>query len=122
MSNLALQATRARIKVLEMIHCAGTSHIGSNYSCIDLLTVLFGKVNLDSELKEDRDRIIFSKGWAAAAAYYFLSEKGIIPKEDLLKFGQEPYLGLVEPTVRGIEAAGGAMGHGLPIAVGMALG
>lgn len=118
-------ATRVRRAVLGMIHAAKASHIGSCLSCIDLLTVLYTKVaNLDKELKEDRDRIIFSKGWAAAAAYVFLAEKGIIPKEDLKTYCQpgSPYIGLVERSVRGIEASTGSMGHGLPIGLGMALG
>jgi len=55
--------------------------------------------------------------------YYFLAEKGIIPKEDLETYCQEgsKYIGLVEPCVRGIEAAGGSMGFGLPFGVGFAL-
>lgn len=119
-------ATAARKKVLEMIYMAQTSHIGSNLSCIDILTVLFTSIvkNLDKDLKENRDRVIVSKGWAAASMYYFLSENGIIPKDHLETYCQpgSKYIGLAEPYVRGIEAAGGAMGHGLPMAVGMALG
>ncbi len=117
-------ANNARKKVLEMVHLAGTSHIGSNFSCMDVLAVLFSKLNLDKDLKDDRDRFILSKGWAAAALYYFLSEKGVIPKDDLKTYCQpgSKYIGLAEPDVRGVEVAGGAMGHGLPMAVGMALG
>lgn len=117
-------ANNARKKVLEMVHLAGTSHIGSNFSCIDIMAVLFQKLNLDKNLKDDRDRFILSKGWAAAALYYFLSEKGVIPKKDLKTYCQpgSKYIGLAEPDVRGVEVAGGAMGHGLPIALGMALG
>lgn len=116
-------ATDARKKVLEMIHKAGTSHIGSNFSCIDILAVLFSKLNIDAELKSDRDRFVLSKGWVAASLYYFLSEKGVIPKEDLEAYciGDSKYIGLSETDVRGVEVAGGAMGHGLPIALGMAL-
>jgi len=116
-------ANDARRKVLEMVHLGQTSHIGSNFSAIDIMAVLFEKLNLDKDLKPDRDRFVLSKGWVASALYYFLSEKGIIPKEDLEEFGKEgsKYIGLAEPDVRGVEVAGGAMGHGLPIAVGMAI-
>lgn len=107
-------AQEARIKVLSMIHQAGTSHIGSNFSCIDFATVLY-------EQASKQDQIVWSKGWAAATIYYFLAKQGKIPKEDLDKFPQAPYLGLAEPYVPGVFAAGGAAGHGLPIAVGMAL-
>ena len=116
-------ATDARKKVLEMIHLGQTSHVGSNFSCLDILAVLFSKLNIDKDLAPGRDRFLLSKGWAAASLYYFLAQKGIIPKEDLAEFGKEgsKYIGLSEPEVRGVEVAGGAMGHGLPIAVGMAM-
>jgi len=116
-------AAEARKVVLRLIYQAQTSHIGSNFSAIDILAVLYNIANIDKDLKEDRDRIVVSKGWVAASVYYFLAEKGIIPKEDLETYCKEgsKYIGLVEPYVRGIEAAGGSMGFGLPFGVGFAL-
>lgn len=110
-------AREARLNILKMVHKAQTSHIGSNFSCVDFATVLHENADLN------KDRIIWSKGWAAAAAYYFLAKKGIIPKEDLETFciGDSKYIGLVEPTVKGIDFAGGSMGMGLPAGVGFAL-
>lgn len=113
------KARQCRLKVLEMIHKAGTSHIASNFSVIDIATVLYE--NLKPE-----DKVVWSKGWVAATIYYFLAQQGIIPKEDLEIFGKEingeiKYLGLVETTTPGIHANAGSMGHGLPIATGMAL-
>lgn len=119
-------AIDARKTVLGMIYKAQTSHIGSNLSCIDILAVLYMGVvqNLEKDLRQDRDRVILSKGWAAASLYYFLAEKGVIPREDLETYCMpgSKYIGLAEPVVRGVEAAGGAMGHGLPMGTGMALG
>ena len=94
MPDLEQKAAQARKKVLEMIYKAESCHIGSNFSCIDLLTVLFYKF-----LDINKDEILFSKGWVAASAYYFLAEKGVIPKEDLDTFYQpgSKYIGLVEP-------------------------
>ena len=116
-------ALEARKTALRLIYQAQVSHIGSNFSCIDILTVLYSIANVDKDLKEDRDRIVISKGWVAAAIYALLAEKGIIPKEDLETYckGGSKYIGLVEPYVRGIEAAGGSMGFGLPFGVGFAL-
>jgi len=110
-------ANDARITVLGMIHRAGTSHIASNFSVIDLTTVLYEQVDLA------KDRIIWSKGWAAATAYYFLARKGVIPKSDLDTYCQpnSAYIGLTEPTIKGIDFAGGSMGMGLPAGVGFAL-
>lgn len=117
------EALKARLKVLEMIYNAQTSHIGPNFSCIDVLSVLYNIANVDKDLKEDRDRIVVSKGWVAASVYYFLAEKGIIQEKDLETYCQEgsEFIGLVEPVIRGVEAAGGSMGFGLPFSVGFAL-
>jgi len=122
-ANYKEAAQEARKAVLRLIYQAQTSHIGSNFSCIDILTVLYNIANVDKDLKEDRDRIVVSKGWVAASLYYFLAKKGIIPKEDLETYCKEgsKYIGLAEPNVRGVEAAGGSMGFGLPFGVGFAL-
>lgn len=116
-------ATKVRKTVLRLIYQAQTSHIGSNFSCIDILTVIYNIANIDKNLKDERDRIVISKGWVAAAIYTFLAEKGIISKEDLETYCSEgsKFIGLLEPSVRGIEAAGGSMGFGLPFGVGFAL-
>jgi len=115
-------ATEARKTVLRLIFQAQTSHIASNFSAIDILAVLYNIADIDKDMKEDRDRIVVSKGWVAASVYYFLVQKGIIPKEDLETYCKEgsKYIGLAEPGVRGIEAAGGSMGFGLPFGVGFA--
>lgn len=117
--NYAQIAKGARKKVLQMIFEAQSSHIGSNFSCIDILSVLFEQMNLE------QDEFIASKGWVAASVYYFLSEKGIIPKEDLERYckeGETKYIGLIEPHgVFGMKAAGGSMGMGLAFGVGFAL-
>ncbi len=113
------KANEARLKILEMIYSAGTSHIASNFSVVDVAIVLYDKL-------QKEDLVVWSKGWAAATIYYFLAQQGIIPKADLDIFGKEingeiKYLGLVETTTPGIFANSGSMGHGLPIACGMAL-
>ncbi|MFA5386130.1 MAG: transketolase [Candidatus Paceibacterota bacterium] len=112
-----------RKTVLRLVYQGQSSHIGSNFSCIDILTVLYNIANIDKDLKEDRDRIMISKGWVAATVYALLAEKGIIPKEDLETYYKDgsKYIGLLEPTVRGIEAAGGSMGFGMPFGVGFAI-
>lgn len=106
-----------RKKVLEMIYKAQTSHIGSNFGCIDLLTVLFEKSDIN------KDKIILSKGWAAASLYYFLWRKGRIAQEELDSYCQpgSKFIGLAEPVIPEIPAAGGSMGFGLPFGVGFAL-
>jgi transketolase len=121
--NLKEEARTARKAVLDMIYLAQKSHIGSNLSCIELLTALFNKANITKDLGENEDRIIVGKGWAAASFYYFLAKKGIIDEKDLERFckeGEENYIGLLEPSVCGVHCATGSIGMGLPFGVGMA--
>lgn len=110
-------AKEARVTVLNLIYKAQTSHIGSNFSVIDLMTVLFEKADLA------KDKIILSKGWAAASLYYFLWRKGKIRKEDLDSYCLpcSKFIGLAEPIIPEIPAAGGSMTYGLPFGVGFAL-
>jgi transketolase len=108
-------ARAVRIKVLSMIHKAQTAHTASNFSVIDLAVVLYE--NLVAE-----DRVVWSKGWAAATTYVLLARRGQIPEIDLDIFPNKPYINLVEIGVNGVETTGGSMGHGLPVALGIALG
>ena len=124
-ANYKQKALETRKTVLRLIHQAQTSHIGSNFSCIDILTVLYNVANIDKDLKEDRDRIVVSKGWIAATVYTLLAEKGIIPKEDLERYcqpGEKVYMGVLEPhDIFGMEFACGSLGYSLPGAVGFTL-
>ena len=117
MNNYKETAVEARKKVLELIYAAQTSHLGSNFSCIDLCTVLFDNIDIK------KDEVVLSAGWKAAAWYFFLWKKGIISEEELnsLCCPNSPFIGLVEPQSRwGLRIAGGSMGLGFPGAVGMA--
>lgn len=76
-------ALAARRKVLDIIYKAQVSHIASNFSCIDILAVLFKEIDLE------KDKFVLSKGWAAASLYYFLWAKGIITEGELNSFCQE---------------------------------
>lgn len=76
-------ARQARIKVLELIFKAGTSHAGSNLSAIDIMAVLFEHLDLR------KDKFILSAGWKAASLYYFLWKKGVITEDELNSFCQE---------------------------------
>lgn len=116
-TNYKQKAKEARIKILQMIWKAQSSHIGSNFSCVDILTVLFEKVDFK------KDQIILSAGWKAAAFYYFLSQKGFITEEELMTYNQEGsrLIGLTEPGIPGVLFAGGSMQMGVSAAVGFAL-
>lgn len=115
-----------RARVIEMSHAAKAAHLASSLSCLDLVTVLYHSIlNIDphNPAWEDRDRFILSKGHAATALYVALAYKGFFPQDDLNTYGKAGSL-LEEhpsPKLRGVEAATGSLGHGLPIGCGMAL-
>ena len=116
-SNYAEEARLARVKILELIFRAQTSHIGSNYSCVDIFAVLFSKLDFE------KDIFLLSKGWAAATLYYFLWRCGRMTQEELDSYCQpdSKFIGLTEPVHPDIKFAGGSMGLSLPAAVGFAL-
>lgn len=120
------QATRR--SVLEMISTAKQGHIGGDFSVTDILTVLFDAVlNIDPEepLKDDRDHFILSKGHCAAALYSTLAHAGFFPASELATF-MAPLSALNghpnRNKVPGVETNTGPLGHGLPVAVGTAIG
>jgi transketolase len=116
--DLAHEAHEARRLVLEVSLAAGTCHIGSSLSLVDILTVLYGEV-----LGED-DRFLLSKGHAALGFYSVLARAGKIDPDELLagycsEGGRFP--GHPERGLPGVEITGGSLGHGLSIGVGLAL-
>lgn len=116
-----------RKKLIYMHYKANASHIGSAFSIVDLLTVLYFKIlNIDPNNPTDpeRDRFILSKGHAASAWYAILAERGFFDKKILEQYGIDNGLLPEHPdrlSIQGIEASTGSLGHGLPIGVGIAL-
>jgi len=102
-------------------------HIGPTLSLIEILRVLYDdflKFRPEEPNWPDRDRLILSKGHGCLALYSILADKGYFPEQELTTFckhdsrlGGHPERG----KLPGIEASTGALGHGLPIGVGMAL-
>jgi len=119
-------ATKIRLDALRMINRGKSSHVGGNFSMAEIMAVLYaGILNLSPETWEspDRDRLILSKGHAAAAYYATLAECGFFPKEWLDEFyiNGGRLAGHATRGVPGIEVSTGSLGHGLSIGAGMAL-
>lgn len=116
-----------RKKLLTWIEKAGAGHTGGSLSCVDLLNVLYNRVlQVDPESFGDphRDRYVQSKGHSVEALYVVLADRGFFPERDLeaLCRAGSHYVGHPTRKVNGIEMNTGALGHGLSIGVGMALG
>lgn len=114
--------------MLETAYRTGEGHVPSGISILDILYVLYDSVlRVDTKNPdwEDRDYLLVSKGHAAIGIYTVLADKGFFPMEELDTFAKfHSRLG-GHPDVNkvpGIEASTGSLGHGLPIAVGMAMG
>jgi transketolase len=102
-------------------------HIGSSMSLIEILRVLYDDILRTRPNEPDwpgRDRLILSKGHGCIALYAMLADKGFIPLETLDTFCHRDSILGGHPEadkIAGVEASTGALGHGLPIGVGMAL-
>jgi transketolase len=109
---------QARQRLLRMHYEAKVGHIGGNLSCLDALLVLHHYV------MTPEDRFVLSKGHSAGALYVTLWTLGLLDEEDLTRFhrdstrlsGHPPFQGLPE-----VQFATGSLGHGLPLAAGLAL-
>src|SRR5258708_17612253 len=126
-TNLARVASELRLRVIRMSHEAGTPHLGSALSCLDILTAAYwGVLRIDPAAPHDenRARFIISKGHAASALYATLAARGFFPTELLDGFGkfESPLAEQPSPgCAPGVELATGSLGHGLPVGIGMAL-
>lgn len=122
--NYAQFAKELRKTVLKMTYNAQSSHIGSNFSCADILSVLYNiaDLRLDATKNLTRD-IVIIKSWAAASVYASLVMKDCLPDEAIFSYGTEgtQWTTVLEPIPPYIPVGTGAMGYHLPFAVGFAL-
>ena len=121
------KAKQIRIDILKMITKANSGHTGGSLSIADLLTLLYFKeMNVDpaNPHKEDRDRLVLSKGHAAPAMYACLAEKGYFPKDELNHLRQAGHMLQGHPDMKhtpGVDMTTGSLGQGISAACGMAL-
>jgi transketolase len=123
---ISAKARSVRRHIVSMAARGKTAHVGSALSCADILAVLYFRfLNIDP-LHWDSlacDRFILSKGHAAMAWYAVLAEAAFFSPERLSAYavdgsslGEHPCHGLP-----GVKVASGSLGHGLPMAAGIAL-
>lgn len=127
-TSLAERAYRIRRNALRMGEVQGQGYIAQALGIADVLAVTYFhalRYRPDDPRWEGRDRFLLSIGHYAIALYAALIEAGIIPEEELETYGCDdsrlPMSGMAA-TTPGMEITGGSLGHGLPIAVGVALG
>lgn len=124
---LVRHAREIRISILKMISNSNSSHIGTAYSVVEILTTLYFsilRIRTNNPDWDGRDRFILSKGHGAAANYAVLAHRGFFRKQLLKGYAQAGGKLHGHSTfgkVPGIEVSTGSLGHGLPIGLGMAI-
>ena len=116
-----------RRDVLRIIKHAGAGHTGGSLSCLDILNVLYHRIlRVSPATAKDagRDRYVQSKGHCVEALFVVLADRGFFPAAELetLCRYQSHFIGHPTRKVPGVEQNTGALGHGLPLSVGMAIG
>lgn len=126
-SNLVFDPVRLRRTVLDMAYAGQTVHIGCAFSIIELLAVLYRSHLRFSPIDPascDRDLLVLSKGHGVMAQYACMREIGWIDDDAVSGYFSDgsALKGLSDSRVAGLEVTSGSLGHGLSVAVGMALG
>ena len=121
-------AKRLRCDMVDVTVWAGGAHIGGSLSMADVLVALYYRY-LDVRPEEpdwpDRDRFVLSKGHGGLGLSCVLADKSYFDKELLKEFNhfKSPFgMHLDGNKVNGVDASTGSLGHGLSMALGMALG
>lgn len=126
-TELRLKSIAYRKTILQMIHHGGAGHTAGSLSCVDILNVLYNQVmNITPANfhQVDRDHYIQSKGHSVEALYAVLADQGFFSVDELVAQNNQNGTNFVgHPTrkIPGIEHNTGALGHGLSVAVGLAL-
>lgn len=124
--DLRKKSVEYREKIVSYTHRAKFGHVGGDLSCVDIVNVLYNyvmDVSPETFGHRSRDRYIHSKGHAALSLYVTLADRGFFPESELDTLGKYRSDYIFHPTrkVKGVEQNTGALGHGLPLGVGMAI-
>ncbi len=119
-------AKKIRLHCLQMVWNGKSGHIGSMLSTADIYPVLYKhilKVDPANPKMEDRDRFLLSKGHGGAALLACLAEEGFFPLDWLDRYycDDGKLSGHISHHIPGVEFSSGSLGHGLPVACGMAM-
>jgi len=121
-------AYRMRHHVLDMGEAQGQGYVGQALGAADMFAAIYAnrlRYRPEDPHWDERDRFLLSTGHYAIVLYAALAEAGIVPIAELETYGSDdsrlPMSGMATYTP-GMEISGGSLGHGLPVAVGLALG
>lgn len=123
---LSITACKIRMGIIDAVHSAKSGHPGGSLSAADVMTYLyFREMNVDPKdpKKDDRDRLVLSKGHIAPCLYATLANKGFFPVEELTtlrKIGSRLQGHPDMKKIPGVDMSSGSLGQGISAACGMA--
>lgn len=122
-----LMPAKLRRHILDMAYYGQAVHIGCAFSLVEILAAVYShhfNLDINNPTWSDADRLVMSKGHGIMAQYSCMRELGWLSDDDIRNYFKNGtrLRGLAEAGSPGIEVNGGSLGHGLPVAVGMALG
>jgi transketolase len=126
--DLKEKAWQIRRDIIDTTVWAGGAHIGGAMSMVEIMTLLYFKyLHIDPARPgwEERDRVVLSKGHGGVGYAPVLANRGYFDKTELKEFNhfKSPFgMHLDSNKVKGVDVSTGSLGHGLSIAVGLALG
>jgi len=125
-ARLEEKAREVRFHIVDMIHTAQSGHPGGSLSAADIMTALyfdFLRIRPQEPRWSDRDRFVLSKGHACPVLYACLALRGYFPLETLQTLRQFESILQGHPIIKtpGVDMSTGSLGHGMAIAVGMAI-
>ncbi|MDV9722357.1 transketolase [Clostridioides difficile] len=120
------KSNQIRKEILDVVYNAKSGHVGGAMSSTDILTTLYYHVmniSIENAKNSNRDRFILSKGHIAETLYCILADKGFFSRDKLKTYSQfnSTLIGHPNNKNEGVEVNTGSLGHGLSLAVGMAI-
>jgi len=111
-----------RREILDMSQKVGALHIAPAFSCVEIVDVVYNNLMRLDDSGHPLDVFLMSKGHGCMAQYVVLEDRGILPKEDMERYGKDGARIGAHPDygIPGIAASTGSLGHGLGITAGMA--
>jgi len=115
-----------RKTIIKMTGLANASHVATSLSEVEILNAIYKSIDVKKILNQslERDRVILSKGHGAAGLYAVMFFHGLLSKEDIESFFSDGSVmaGHASHFIENVEHSTGALGHGLSVGLGMALG
>ena len=115
-----------RRTILDMVNKGGASHVGAAFSMVEILNAVYKSVNIKkiADKTKDRDRVILSKGHGASGLYAVMFHHGLLTQKAINSYFLNGSImaGHSSHFIENVEHSTGALGHGLSVGLGIAIG